>query len=279
LGVLAADSGLASLGGANLSCTLGDAAIGETSCQNLTFGLWINATPNSLRVQDNLCADGIAGLWIQLPGAVTPGNLNAKAAVNYYPQIQYFEEFLLLNGYAGALPPPVDGSPTRPRVPVKRVSEIRFRLPPTPMNSLRVQGNTLQNLVASGATASSSAALMLALCRTTATDWATTPEMSLIVSDNICRTGSGTAGPCALITLPDAPLASISTNVFVNAMGGGSSQDWPSLWLEVNDMANGVLAVSAVGNVFRGTSNLNTATRTGIATPANVWAVFNADPV
>jgi hypothetical protein len=288
-GLLAADGGSPALGIALNPCTLGDAEVTANMTTSLGFGMLVAASFDSLRLQDNRCIDGVAGLWISLSGAVTP--LRSEGSVPFYPSCQQFEEFQFLQALAAVIAPPTDPSPAQ------FVPMIYVRKPPAnPDNALFVSGNhirllgepaavQLANIQDGGATAvaQSSVGLMLALCRqnnfyTFAVDRFPPGAM---VTGNRVWSGSGYEAPAALVTLsPQAPLA-MAGNIFINAVtdartGNDRVNRPPALSIEVaGTVEGGEPGVAVVGNAVEGWSNLSGLHR---PVPLPSWHSLNADP-
>jgi hypothetical protein len=280
VGVLAANNGSSALNIADLPCQLGNCAVRDTECDRVGFGVYVSATFNSARVQDNLCIGGVAGVWITLSGAVTP-TVN-QTQPTYYPSAGYFEECQLVQAFATILSPPVDLSPPR------FVPELRPRfVPRTQLDSIIVQGNQIQTLSLvpitsppSNPVAASSCALLLALNRRWLVE-TTLPESSAIVSANHFRSGSGFPAPSVLVTLPFNAAFSMTGNVIANAYRqltiDGFSQA-PALSVEANSLKLAT-GISISGNVLHGTSNLAQLMRgRNFQPPMDSLTGLNADP-
>ncbi len=280
VGVLAADNGSSALNVADLPCQLGNCAVRDTECDRVGLGVYVSATFNSARVQDNLCVGGVAGVWITLSGAVTP-TVNQQQPT-YYPSAGYFEECQLVQAFATILSPPVDPSPPR------FIPELRPRfVPQTQLDSIIVQGNEIQTLSLvpitsppSNPVAVSSCALLLALNRRWLVETAL-PESTAIVSANHFRSGSGFPAPSVLVTLPINAAFSMTGNVIANAYRqvtiDGFSQA-PALSVEANSLKLAT-GISISGNVIHGTSNLAQLMRgRGFQPPMDSLTGLNADP-
>jgi hypothetical protein len=290
-GLLAADGGSRAFKAAQNPCTLGDAHVTGTVATALGFGVLVTASFDSLRVQDNRCIDGVAGVWISMSGAVTPPR--SESSVAFYPSCQRFEEFQFLQALAAVIAPPADPSPAR-FLPMSYV-----RKPPTqPHNALFVSGNDIRLLGepakvipanvqqrerASAAVAQSAVGLMLALCRQNGfyTFLADRFPPGATVTGNRVWSGSGYEAPAALVTLsPGAPLA-MAGNIFINAVADERTRNEevnrpPALSIEVvSNIELGQPGVAVVGNAVEGWSNLQGLHR---PPPLPSWHMLNADP-
>jgi Family of unknown function (DUF6519) len=276
-GFLAADAGSPSLNVAALPCYLGDCAIEDNAFDNLAFGVFVAATFDSLRIQNNLCVGTAGGIWITLSGAVTP-QPGKNVYTAYYPAAENFAECQLLRGFSGALSPPQRASSNLPRPGIFR----RF-IGPTRLNAITVSGNNVQNNtfvpVTSPPTphAVSSCALLLALCQGVS-DFLVPNESSAAVSANLFRSGSGFEAPSVLITLGNDPSFAMAGNVVANAVfEPGAKREpgtQPALSIETSAEFGGI---GISGNVMKGTSNLSHVLR-NFPQPVNTMSLLNADP-
>jgi Family of unknown function (DUF6519) len=272
VGVLGANNGSARTNVPNLNCALGDAVVSDCQFGGLTMATWFSATFDVLRLVDNRCDQGVAGIWLELPGAAAPDNPPANMPPSY-PQTTYFEEYQLQYAFASALPPPVDTS--------KKDAAKTLAALPAAQFALHVQGNdvrTRQSTRTGGQISTS--CLFLALNRAATGNRATVPESSVVVEGNRLRGGSGNFAPCALVTLAQNQPCVMNGNVVDNSAPGGDPDFvGQSLWLSVENGARGIYGIAATGNSFAGAnSTLALLPRPGVAAPVNTWAIFNADP-
>ncbi len=274
MGLLAADLGVAKVAVAELDCALGDAAFRDGLCDGVGFGALIpSAAFNTLRLQDNLVQNGIAGLWIAIRGAVTPLKVRGKP---YYPSAEYFAEYQYAQALAATIPPPNDPSPPR------FIARVRRRRRPAEVGSLLVSGNDIQTLwsIPPGRkpTAQSSCALLLALCNTN--QFTTGDKTTASVTGNKLQSGSGIEAPAALVTLPPQTLFTMTGNTIANVVNdsniAGAVVQPPALSIEV-EAPNGLRGVAVAGNALNGDSNLALLNRVGAAPLENLHPL-NADP-
>jgi hypothetical protein len=265
-GVLAADHGSLFISRQELPCLLGNCEITGSSLSALAVCTWLAATPNTLRFQSNICSNTAAGLWAELTGATAPPL--ATGVRSFFPQVEQFEEFLLIRSFAIAFPPPQDTSPSPPR----RIRRL------TPLCAFIVQDNFLHMKTgpSTGNTSgsASSSALMLSLCRSAQNNLPT--EMSAIVSANHLRSGSAMFAPTALVTLPALPSMTATGNIIENRFGDRPNSDWPSLWIEDSSTSTlpGGSGIAVVGNTLSGSSTLGLIPHPVPATITS-WEPFN----
>jgi hypothetical protein len=262
VGILATDWGLQSAAQIDVPCLLTDATIENTDFINLTFATWISAALLSLRLQNNRVTNGVAGLWLEVPGAVAPP-ASARGSEIYYPQVTYFEEFQLLHLHASSIPLPAQASdPVVPKVdPVREMDLI-------------VRGNQVGLQTAAQKT---SAALLLALYGAPARDRPLVQTLSLSGNHLRCAAYAEPKEPAALITLSYSQPCAISGNVILNFGRGNADFIGPSLWLMVENSTTYVTQLAVVGNVFKGNSNLELFKRP-YDPPWDHWTKLNADP-
>ena len=267
-GILATDWGTASVAqdrNLDLPCLLGDAKIQDTVFTGLTFATWFSATALSLRMQDNRVKAGVAGLWLEMPGAAVPPNA-AKGTEIHYPQTTLFTEFQLLQVIASTIALPTEKSSPVVRTP-----------PPQTEFDLIVRGNQVDTGIVSGDNARASSALLFALYQAAAKDRANIPGLTLILSENRLRCKVNRSDPAALITLPKSQPCAITGNVIQNRVDNNPDNVGPSLWLMIEGSSKNEEQLSVTGNVLLGTSDLAMLTRLGSVAPAEHWSIFNAD--
>jgi Family of unknown function (DUF6519) len=269
-GVLAIDHAVQnSPGASHLACDLGDAAIRENAFTGLTFATWISATASELRLQDNKATGGVAGLWLEVPGATTPPNPAGNTA-QIYTQITMFEELHLLDAFAATLPLP--SSPLPSRVPTRGIGAENELLPiirGQRLLVLFVLSNHMDcNHMDSNGRGAATAALFMALYAKPSL-----PSLSVIVSANHLISVAPYERPTALLTLPLAQPCCITGNAIFNP----TNFDSRSLWLVIEDTAQGhpTNLLSITGNALKGSSDLTQITRTAGLPPHRQ---LNADP-
>ncbi len=154
-GVIAAEHLSVSEDSATIPCLLGAASIRDTSFTALTFATWICAMSATLRVQDNIVSEGVAGLWLGVPDfSLSVPSAGAQGTNEFYPQCLSFEEFLALYLFSAVLPPPSLQSQRESATPV-RAQDF----------SLFVLGNQIDATGFGDRIGGSTAALMLSLNR------------------------------------------------------------------------------------------------------------------
>jgi hypothetical protein len=263
LGVLA-DSAI-SKAGADVNtvtiCDLGAGSIRDNVFTGFTFATWISAHASNLRIQDNTVTGGVAGFWLEVPGAIAPTAPNPEKP-NFYPEILDFEEFVI----ARALPTLLIGDIGQ----IDRKGE-GF--------DLHFAGNQVR-LRSSGV---STAALFLSLIDPKSAQ-AQMPDLTAIVTGNQLRSWSGNTGPAAMLLLSTGMPCAITGNIILNSTISDNGQvAGPSLTIEVDRYGDGTELLAVTGNVLNGQSDLmHPATqlnlnRRGIP-PANNWHLYNADP-
>ncbi|WP_050420609.1 DUF6519 domain-containing protein [Bradyrhizobium tropiciagri] len=281
VGVLAANNGSARANIADLNCALEDAVVSDCEFDCLTLATWFSASFDVLRLVDNRCDQGVAGIWLELPGAAAPTN-PAPNLPPSYPHTTYFEEYYLQYAFASAMPPPKDTSP--PKDASKDTSKIDSAATndaPREVTqfALHVRGNDVRTRVSTKDAQVSTSCLFLALNRTATGSLATVPENSVVVDGNRLVCGAGQFAPCALITFPQSRPCVISGNLMDNTARQVPDFRGQSLWLSVANAARGIDGVAVTGNTLAGApSTLAQLTRLGVAAPANTWVIFNADP-
>jgi hypothetical protein len=275
VGILALDYHTASSAEVtSLACLLGAASVRDTEFIGLTFATWMSATASTLRLQDNIVIGGVAGLWLEVPGAGKPEMNPGDRTDQFYPAVQEFEEFLILFVLAAVFSPPRERSSIgvlRPRTAIGRVAEIIFQ-PGPPDFALFVLGNQIETRPAGGATA----ALFLSLNEPNHWD-VPGAVLSVVVSANRLRSAAGETAPAALLVLPRQQTCAITGNTILNQATG--LQDFiygPSLWLIVERSQEGTEWLSASGNALRGSSDLAFLVR-HVVPARSGWSRYNAD--
>jgi len=257
----------------DLACALGNATIRDTTFTDLTFASVVFAAASSLRLQDNTVTGGIAGLWIEAPGAISPGGA-AEGTDRYYPTAAAFEESLLAVVLSVTAPPPVDPSLDNV-LAAETLAELERRLPML-QSDLLVIGNQV-NLRAKSANI---ALYFLLNTQRYGEAAGSLSGLSAIISGNCLSSTAGLDVPVALLTLSQFMPCAITGNVVLNLSTGESAKDLgPSLWLIVEGSENrdrGVPLLSVTGNVLRGTTDLELIPRIGAALPARGWYTYNA---
>jgi len=260
---------------------LGVATLRDSAFAGLTFATWFSAAATTLRLQDNTVSRGIAGLWLELPGAANvPWHTGTQGQ---FPQIVGFEEFLVLKRRSAAAKPPTPGlrSSVAP-VTVQAVEVSEFQQSTVPAEfTLFVLGNQVQVGTPprkGAAIINASAALLCAL-------YVRVPEeeqaaSAVIIASNRLRSVAGFA--TALLTLPATQPCAITGNVIVNEGGTidpatGAFAASPSLWLVLPQSPESISLLSATGNVLQGRSDL-TALPRSVAVARHGWSPYNADP-
>jgi hypothetical protein len=247
---------------AAVSCDLGAASVRDNVFTGLTFATWFSAVASTLRIRDNTVTGGVAGLWLEVPGAIAPVAPNPEKP-NFYPGILDFEEFIFMR----ALPTVLAGNLTQ----IARTGE-GF--------DLQIVGNQVR-LRSSGTT---TAAMFLSFIGPETGRLVEVPDQTAIVTGNQLRSWAGNDGPAAMLLLPTAMPCAITGNIILNIAVVETRQvPGPSLTVEVDHYREGTELLSITGNVLNGQSdlmrpdmqlNLN---RRG-QPPANNWHLYNADP-
>jgi len=264
-------------------CQLGEAAVHRSEFDGFTFATWFSSAMAILRLEDNTINNGVAGLWLEVIGAINPVGALVKPA--YYQQMTLFEEYQLLLVLAATFPRPTP--PVAP--PATRINIDAEILAAAAPFSLLVTGNQV-DVRQQTATVSASAAMMLALYR----DRIAQPLTSVIISANRLCGGmaavpteqvAGAAPqvtsevPAVEVTLTKGTPCSITGNAVINrgdiAAAGTANAVGPSLWLEVSEADGGVSQLAVTGNVLHGISDLAQIRR---KSRQDTWSFYNADP-
>jgi hypothetical protein len=274
-------AGVLAVGSFGGYCELGESTISGSEFDGFTFGTYISARMSILRLQDNIIKNGLAGLWLEVPGFAQPFSV-AQGTGIYYNTMLLFEEYQLLVALASAFraPTPPRGSPPAGSPPAG-----------SPAFSLLLTGNQV-DVRQQAQTLGASAALRLALYHE---ERPAQPLTSVIVSSNRLYGGMagavnpsggpsvGTAIPAALMTMMRGTPCSITGNVIINRGGIDAGpnlprgSEAPSLWLVVSGSVDGTEQLAVTGNVLHGTSDLALMRRFG-AQPLETWSPVNADP-
>jgi hypothetical protein len=285
VGVLAVGYVDATSPSTTLACALGAATLRDTTFTGLTFATWLSAAATSLRLQDNRVTQGIAGLWLEQPGAgyFTPiTNTDGQ----YLPIVD-FDEFLLLLLVSTIATPPTPSFPVTAaagsNIPPAAVAE---KVTTQTNFTLFLSGNQVElGSAARGNSAAknSSAALFCALY--TGAEVEDPPELAVLISANHLRSVSEFA--TALLTLPADQPCAITGNVIVNqgprilerelgeiVFRPGEAP--PSLWVVLPQSADST-ALSVIGNVLQGPSDLSLIPRVVASTRVGL-SPYNADP-
>jgi hypothetical protein len=281
VGVLAAAYAESEFIESSLLCELGVATVRDSTFAGLTFATWLSAAATTLRLQDNTVSRGIAGLWLELPGAANVPAL--KGTQGQFPQIVGFEEFVVLRRQSAAVKPPTPSvqSSAAP-VPVQTVDVSGILQSALPAEfTLFVLGNQVQVGTPprkGAAIINSSAALLCALYVLEPVE--EQAASAVIIASNRLRSVAGFA--TALLTLPATQPCAITGNVIVNEGGTldqktGAFTASPSLWLVLPESPETISLLSASGNALQGRSDLTVLTRT-VAAARHGWSPYNADP-
>jgi hypothetical protein len=268
-GILATAWGTASVAqdrNLDLPCLLGDANIQDTVFTGLTFATWFSATALSLRLQDNRVQAGVAGLWLEMPGAAAPPG-TVKGTDIHYPQTTFFTEFQLLQVIASTI-----------TLPTEKSVLVVPKLPPQTEFDLIVRGNQVDTGIASGDNAHASSALLFALYQAASKDRAAALSPILVLSGNRLRCKVNQDHPAALITLAQSQPCAITGNVIQNRLDNNPDNFGPSLWLMIEWSSKSVEQLGVTGNVLLGASDLAMLRRVGLEGLAEYWTIFNADP-
>ena len=268
VGVLAANNGSPRANVPNLNCALGQSIVSNCRFDGLTLATWFSATYDVLRLLDNRCDEGVAGIWLELPGAAAPEAPPANMPTAY-PQTTLFEEYQLLNSYASALAPPANTSSNEALA--SRAADRVVTL--TPQFALEVRGNHVRTLPSKRSPQTSTSCLFLALnCAATNSR----VEISAVIGGNQLRCGAGILAPCALVTLPQFQPCAITGNLFNNSAQPTQDANGESLWLSPAYGAKGITGTAVTGNTFIGASTLRFLLRVpNLQPPVDTWVVFN----
>lgn len=263
VGVVAADySSVGADRDVPLSCAIGDAMLRDNAFTGLTFATWFSTSASTLRVQDNIVEGGVAGLWLERPAPLPPPRALPNTPT-YYPNVEFFGEFMLASALAAALKPPSTQAIQSPNVKAT---------PAATEFTMFVLGNKIETRAAAGTAdnaRSCSAALMLAL---NTGDTAT--HVSLIVSANHLRSAADAFAPTALIVKPPRQPCAITGNVVLNYIANADNKAIPSLWVISSDTQG----LTVTGNSLSGPSDLVDLPARPGALPSNSWQSYNADP-
>jgi hypothetical protein len=280
-------AGVLAVGSFGGYCELGESTIGGSEFDGFTFGAYISALMSSLRLQDNIIKNGVAGLWLEVPEFAVPFEV-AKGTELYHRTMLLFEEYQLLVALASAFPAPTPPLrlPFLNQVGSPGVADAISVLPPFSLLLTDNQVDVRQQTQTLGA----SAALRLALYREERTAQLLT---SVIVSSNRVYGGMGgavnpaggpsvgTAIPAALMTMMRGTPCSITGNIIINRGVGlllPQGSEAPSLWLVIQLSNAGTEQLAVTGNVLQGKSDLALMHRSGVQPPLETWSPFNADP-
>jgi hypothetical protein len=296
------------------NCYLGSATLRDNSIENATIGTWISTISTDLRVQDNIITGGVAGFWLEIPGAGVP-SAPVPESPSFFPRCVQFEEFLLTYVFATAFPQPGATAST----PAARPAKLQAAAPAAIQNTASVApqaqtaiaadarqnavatraqaqvfeasqdftlfltGNKIETIGLSTATAgtwSCSSAVLLLMETQTAANKAIGGN-ALIMSSNQLRSATGVNAPTALTVLPYAMPSAITGNIVLNTgpsnAAAGAVVVVPSLWVVADGSQNGIQLLSISGNVLNGTSDLTQLPRPGRPV-AGGWDSYNANP-
>lgn len=266
------------------TCLLDGASITGTSLSGFTFGAFLVADAETLRLADNEVSGGVAGIWAAPSGSTSPDYL-MPGTDDYYGTIGDFEEFQALFAVGAILPPPAQ-TVTRAAInqPSSRdpggawfVSGNRIR------TGIQVRVNTDQTELTAGLTG-----LLLWLDGAMQSSTASVDSnLSVLITGNHVRTIAPRA-PSVLLVLDYTQPCTLTGNLIANVPILQEIAK-PAVWAAIGtpqapDAAGANIAINtytaefaAAGNVLRGTSNLGSINRGNTAARRN-WSPYNADP-
>lgn len=281
--------GVLAAGSLEAAAHLGEAAVTDCNLAGFTFATWFSADMRILRLENNTVSNGVAGIWLETPGAgPVPGAVPRNP---YYQTTLLFEEYQLLVALATVFPAPTPPRQVRPlilqleTVAPDATAQSDFIIVGAPPPYSLVVSNNQVDVRPQTANLGASSAMMLALYHRGLVQ----PLTSVIVQSNrLCGGMSSFSSdlasfsfaqevPAALVTLANGTSCAINGNVVINRGGVRAlrGSNAPSLWVMISESADGIDQVAITGNVLKGQSDLGEMNRSDLQT---TWSPYNADP-
>jgi len=246
-----------------LDCELGNAIVADNAFSALTIATWLSAGMGTLRLQDNSASNGVAGLWLEVPGAWSvPNPVPSLPGLNYPPDALAFDEFWLAAIFAALYPLPVSSAARARTVLVATVEPSATAAVSQPAETtIFVLGNKIEMRGAAGSDqdrGSASSALLMSLVSSVGGAIRLPPYLSVIVAMNHLRSPSYQFAPTAVVAIPGSQPCAITGNVVldVSDLDRRGTSLWVvcaqfiSAWTAATVVADGATVVPTTSNGY-----------------------------